>query len=136
MTSCPICRRDALSLAVAPELDITERALISRVNPAWHSSDGICPRCVAAFRESARRLREREAKQVGADGFRQYRRFTLSRRESREWNHVNEILASWHRWRILKRIGESAERDGCNAWLLFDSGETLLAQSADVTEQK
>jgi hypothetical protein len=82
------------------------------------------------FGESSRRLRKRESPSANKDKFRGYTRFYLSRVESLQWHHVNPDLAERRRAQIVRRVKNSAVRDGVNLWALFDADEILLIQGA------
>lgn len=96
---CPVCNRAAVALAVNPNLDRLAHSLVLRVRPERSPGSGICPRCITAFRESARRLPEREP--ITPSNFREYRRYYLTRIESAQWNHINPDMAPGRRAQIL-----------------------------------
>jgi hypothetical protein len=126
ISTCPVCNRVADTLALGIRLRRLELALVRRANPLWSDFDGICPRCVAEIRMSARRLQKRV--NLATAGFRDYARYYLTERESGLWNQQNSDMAKYRRRQILDRVSERAKRDVIKAWALFDANEKLVAR--------
>jgi hypothetical protein len=63
-------------------------------------------------------------------GIRGYYRRVLTDRESRLWHHQNPDMATWRRKCIIEDTARAAEKDGFDAFLIFDVDEGLLAQGA------
>jgi len=134
MIPCPVCNRDADHLLCEITFDPTEIALIRKLNSYWVENDGICQTCLKAIRVSAQRLHEQFAKATSSTNFREYHRYFLNRQDSGQWNHRNPDIAKWRQKLILEVIEAQAERDGCDAWALFDADENLIAQGVGAND--
>ena len=77
--------------------------------------------------DDAQHQAERLDAQVGIRGY--YRR-VLTKHESRLWHHVNPDMATWRRKVIIEDTGASADAAGFDAFAIFDTDESLLAQGA------
>lgn len=129
MDTCPVCRGIPGHLARTVAFDALELSLVHQLNPLWTADrDCICDRCIRAVRTSAIRLREKQSRPPRADGFREYARYHLSRRDSGQWHHVNAEIAKWRQRQIVDRVSEDAVRDGCECWVLYDCDERMIAQ--------
>jgi len=134
MIPCPVCNRDADDLLFDLSFDEMEVGLIRNLNQYWVASDGICRGCVNTIRLSVQKLRDQFAKAKSGGNFREYHRYYLNRRESGQWHHVNAEIAKWRQRQIVDRVSGDAERDGHEAWALFDADEKLIAQGANVND--
>ena len=131
MTPCPICERPTPDAAIVrfPYVYGATLDLTLKINADWQGKDGMCRDCLESIINTVAEIEDAKVEQrPSSTNFREYFRYTLTKREHGQWHHCNPDMERWRQRQLVERVGDEALAAGYDSWLVFDVNEGLLAQ--------
>ena len=134
MSPCPVCQHPTTdaNLVRNPYVNGQTLALTLKINPDWKPEDGMCRTCLESISDTVAEIEDAKSEQrPSTTSFKEYYRYTLTKREHGQWHHCNPDIERWRQTQIAERVGDEALAAGYDSWLVFDTDEGLLAQGCE-----